>query len=321
VSRVLNDRPDVAGETRQRVWQVIEELRYQPSAIARSLARQHSLALGVVIAGLEYVGPSRTLTGIARQAERMGYTLLFKDLPGFDTNEVQPLLNSLLARQVDGILWAVPEVGQNRQWLQGQLPGLPVIFLTMEARPGLSVVSVDNYAGGRLATAHLLEQGYRQVGHIAGPLDWWEARQRKAGWQDTLGEAGMSAADHTFCRLLERYPAMEAVFVGNDQMALGVLQVACQKGIQVPRDLAVVGFDGIPEAAHYWPPLTTVDQRQDELGAMAVQELVRIVEAQREDGAAQPRAIVLEPRLVIRESSLATEVPALAGCAEPPGGR
>lgn len=337
VSRVLNDRPDVARQTRERVWQVIEESGYQPSDIARSLARRHSLALGVVIAGLEYVGPSRTLRGIAGQAESLGYTLLFKDLPGLESNRVQPLLNSLLAWEVDGIVWAVPEVGSNRLWLQGEIPRLPVpvVFLTMEARRNLSVVSVDNYAGGRLATAHLLEQGYRQVGHIAGPLDWWEARRRKAGWQDTLVEAGISVPDcswaagdwsaasgsQAFCRLLEQYPAMEAVFVANDQMALGLLQVACQKGIRVPRDLAVVGFDNIPEAAHYWPPLTTVNQRQEELGAIAVQELVRLVEAQRQDGAAQPRAIVLEPRLVIRESSqaLLPEAPEPEACGEPPG--
>jgi len=320
VSRVLNDRPDVARETRQRVWQVIEQAGYQPSDIARRLARRHSLALGVVIAGLEYIGPSRTLRGIASQAESLGYTLLFKDLPGLDSNRVQPLLNSLLARQVDGIVWAVPEVGSNRQWLQGELPRLPVpvIFLTMNAHPSLSVVSVDNYTGGCLATTHLLDQGYRQIGHIAGPLDWWEARQRKAGWQDTLTAAGIPVTDHHWdvgdwtsasgsqairC-LLDRHPDMEAVFVGNDQMALGVLQVACQNGIRVPHDLAVVGFDGIAEAAHYWPPLTTVDQGQEELGSIAVQELVQAIDALRRGCAARPTVTLLQPKLVIRASSL-----------------
>ena len=319
VSRVLNDRPDVARETRQRVWQVIEQLGYQPSDIARTLARRRSLTLGVVIAGLEYVGPSRTLRGIAGQAERLGYTILFKDLPGLDTNRVQPLLNSLLAREVDGIVWAVPEVGDNRRWLQNELSRLqvPVIFLTMDARPGLSVVSVDNYAGGCLATTHLLEQGYRCIGHIAGPLDWWEARQRKAGWQHTLVKAEIPVTDLHWCagdwtsasgsqairRLLDRYPDMEAVFVGNDQMALGVLQVACQNGIRVPDDLAVVGFDGIPEAAHYWPPLTTVDQGQEELGSIAVQELVRTIEVRRRQSASRPNAMLLQPKLIIRESS------------------
>jgi LacI family transcriptional regulator len=321
VSRVINDRPDVAEETRRRVWHVIEELGYQPSAIARSLIRQRSFTLGVVIAGLKYVGPSRTLNGITKQSEEMGYTLLLKELPRFDTNDVEPLLNSLRARQVDGIIWAVPEVGSNRDWLHSQPPELPIpmIFLTMQTRSDLFIVSVDNYTGGRTATEHLLAQGYQHIGHISGPLDWWEARQRKAGWQDALSEAGIQVADHhwesgnwssasgeqAIRKLLDGYPEMEAVFVGNDQMALSVLQVACQKDFQVPQDLAVVGFDGIPEAAYYWPPLTTVYQDQQKLGCSAVRELVQIIEASQKDEAViEPKTISLQPELIVRESSV-----------------
>jgi LacI family transcriptional regulator len=321
VSRVINDRPDVAEETRQRVWHVIEELGYQPSAIARSLIQQRSFTLGVVIAGLKYVGPSRTLNGITKQSEEMGYTLLLKELPRFDTNDVEPLLNSLRARQVDGIIWAVPEIGSNRDWLQSQPPELPIpmIFLTMQTRSDLFVVSVDNYTGGRIATEHLLEQGYRHIGHISGPLDWWEARQRKAGWQDALSEIGAQVADNhwepgnwssasgeqAIRKLLDGYPEMEAVFVANDQMALSVLQVACEKGLQVPQDLAVVGFDGIPETAYYWPPLTTVYQDQQKLGCTAVRELVQIIEANQQDKAVvEPKTISLQPELIARQSSV-----------------
>ena len=120
-----------------------------------------------------------------------------KKLPKFDTNEIEPILNSVLARQVDGIIWAVPEIGQNHDWLLGRLPDLPIpiIFLTMHQQANLSVVTVDNYLGGRLATEHLLEQGFRNIGHLAGPLAWWEARQRKAGWQDALIDAGLSVDD------------------------------------------------------------------------------------------------------------------------------
>jgi LacI family transcriptional regulator len=321
VSRVLNDRPDVAEETRRRVRQVIEELSYQPSAIARSLIQQRSFTLGIVTAGLKYVGPSRTLNGITEQAEEMGYTLLLKELPRFDTNDVQPLLNSLRARQVDGIIWAVPEIGSNRDWLQSQPPEFPIpmIFLTMQTRSDLLIVSVDNYTGGRIATEHLLEQGYRHIGHISGPLDWWEARQRKAGWQDALSEVGIQVADHHWesgnwssasgeqavRKLLDGYPEMEAVFVANDQMALSVLQVTCEKGLQVPQDLAVVGFDGIPEAAYYWPPLTTVYQDQQKLGGTAVRELVQIIEATQQNKAViEPQTILLQPELIARQSSV-----------------
>jgi len=150
-------------------------------------------------------------------------------------------------------------------------------------------------------------------------LDWWEARQRKAGWQDALFERGIQVADHhwesgnwssasgerAIRKLLDGYPKMEAVFVANDQMALSVLQVACEKGLQVPQDLAVVGFDGIPEAAYYWPPLTTVYQDQQQLGGTAVRELVQIIEANQQDEAViEPKTILLQPELIVRESSV-----------------
>ena len=320
VSRVINYRPDVADETRRRVWQIIEELNYQPSAIARSLTRQRSFTLGVVTAGLKYVGPSRTLSGITEQAEDMGYTLVLKELLRFDTNDIQPLLNSLLARQVDGIIWAVPEIGTNRAWLESQPPELaaPLMFLTMRARPALSSVSIDNYRGGCLATEHLLAQGYQHVGHISGPLDWWEARQRMAGWQDTLRQSGRPVADHHWASgnwsaasgekaigpLLDVYPEMDALFVANDQMALGVLQVACRRGLRIPQDLAVVGFDGIPEAGYYWPPLTTVYQDLRELGCTAVRELSRAIEAgHRHEAPVGPVTLSLQPELIVRDSS------------------
>ena len=105
-------------------------------------------------------------------------------------------------------------------------------------------------------------------------------------------------------RLLDRYPQMDALFVANDQMALGVLQFACRQGLRVPQDLAVVGFDGLPETAYYWPPLTTVYQNLRELGRTAVRELIRIVEASHEDGGTvEPTTITLRPELILRESS------------------
>ncbi len=320
VSRVLNDRPDVAEETRDRIWQIIEELNYQPSAIARSLTRQRSLTLGIVTAGLKYVGPSRTLNGITRQAEDLGYSLLLKQLPDFLTNNVRPLLSSLLERRVDGVIWAVPEVGDNRAWLEDQLHGLsvPVVFLTMRARSGVSIVAIDNYTGGRLAAEHLLEHGHQNIGHISGPMDWWEAQQRKAGWRDALLAAGVAEADlhaeegtwssasgaQAIDRLLASYPEMDAVFVANDQMALGVLQTACRRGIRVPEDLAVVGFDGLSDAAHYWPPLTTVHQDLRNLGCTAVRELVRAIQVPSQEQPALPAvSIFLCPQLIVRDSS------------------
>ena len=320
VSRVINNRTDVADETRDRVWRIIQELGYRPNAIARSLIQQRSFTLGVVTAGLKYIGPSRTLNGITEKAEEMGYALLLKELPRFDTNELEPVFEALSSRQVDGIIWATSEVGDNLDWLQDKPPRLsvPMIFITIQPRPGLAVVAVDNYAGSCTATTHLLEQGHQHIGHIAGPLAWWESRQRKAGWEDTLRAAGMTVEDrfwdegnwscasggYAMLRLMQSYPEMDAVFVGNDQMALSVLQIACREGIRVPDDLAVVGFDNITESAYFWPPLTTVSQDQRMVGHTAVRELIRCIDLVRGgvEGAA-PQTFILQPELIVRASS------------------
>ncbi len=323
VSRVLNNRPDVAPETRSRVKEVINKLGYAPSAIARSLSQQRSYSFGVVTSGLKYRGPSRTLNGITEKAEELGYGLLLKELLTFETNNVLPLLQWLNSRQVDGIIWAVPEIGNNRAWLDNQLPDLPVptIFLTMSPKNGVPSVSVDNYLGGCLAVDHLLETGRRKIAHVSGPQNWWEARQRKQAWKDSLVKADLPV-DERFCeegnwgpasgeiairKLLKSYPEMDAVFVANDQMALSVMQVACREGIRIPEDIAVVGFDGIQESAYFWPPLTTVYQDQYLLGSLTVENLVNLVEQnQTEDlnQTANAEQLMIKPELIIRESTI-----------------
>jgi LacI family transcriptional regulator len=321
VSRVINNRPDVAEETRQRVWQVIEALNYRPNALARSLIQQRSLTLGVITAGLQFLGPSQTLNGIIRQAEAMGYSLLLKELPHFHSNHSRPLLNTLLARQVEGIIWAVPEIGDNRYPIDDQLHqvSVPIIYLTMRKLPGVSTVAVDNYLGGRMAAQHLIDQGYRHIAHISGPLDWWEARQRQWGWFDTLREAGLSVSEkysvpgdwstasgaQAMTHLIGRYPDMDAVFVANDQMALGAMHAAHRRGYRIPDDLGVVGFDGMPEAAYFAPPLTTVSQDLRELGSTAVRQLSHAIGFDRPDDLVfEPGYISLRPELYIRESSV-----------------
>jgi LacI family transcriptional regulator len=320
VSRVINNRPDVSPQTRKRIQDIIDRLGYQPSALARSLIRQRSYTLGVVTAGLRFIGPSRTLNGITGAAEALGYSLLLKEQPHLDSNDVISIFHKLLARHVDGIIWAVPEVGENRSWVESVALDLdvPVVYLTMNPRPGLHIVSVDNYAGARMAVDHLIEQGYRHIGHIAGPMDWWEARERMRAWRQALADAGLehderqtaegnwSAASgaQAIEQLHGQYPEMDAVFVGNDQMALSALQYACRAGLSIPGDMGIVGFDNIAESPFFWPPLTTVDQDQIYLGRAAVEGVISIIESAW-DGREpeEPHSVRIEPTLVIRQSS------------------
>jgi DNA-binding LacI/PurR family transcriptional regulator len=333
VSRVLNNRVDVAPETRQRVKDVIQRLGYHPSAVARSLIQQRSYALGIVTAGLDLLGPAQILNGITQSAEALGYSLLLKTLPDFQSENVDAVFQSLLARQVDGIIWSVPQVGDNHDWIWTTLPKIvvPVLFLKPHPQTNISSISIDNYLGGCIATQHLLDQGYRKIGHITGPLVWWEARARKKGWQDTLAKYGISVnQDHWVegnwstssgytagQKLLKQFPGMEAVFVANDQMALGFLRFAQEQGLSIPQDVAVVGFDGIPETAYYFPPLTTVRQDLNRLGCIAVEALIEFIERNEQEviemedvgeSAIELDSGTLQPQIIVRESSVLEKV-------------
>jgi LacI family transcriptional regulator len=321
VSRVINDRPDVSPDTRRKVQRVINEMGYRPNAIARSLIHRRSFTLGVEATGLDHFGPLRTLIGIEKQTRSLGYSLLLDLLHHPELVDVEYLLDRLLSQQVDGILWAVPEIGENRSKFQRAVLRIPVpiICMSMNPHPRLTTVSVDNRSGGRMACAHLIEQGSRNIGLITGPLEWWEARQRQLGWQDALRDAGLPAGEKQIVegdwsaasgaegmrRLLEQFPEIDAVFVSNDQMALGALQYASQVGKQVPRDLAVVGFDDTPESAYFCPSLTTIRQDLIELGSTAVSKLGHLIDAHHKDEqAGKPQTILIQPELVVRESSL-----------------
>jgi LacI family transcriptional regulator len=189
----------------------------------------------------------------------------------------------------------------------------------MEPQENISVVAINNYLGARMVMTHLLEQGYRYIGHISGPLDWWEARQRIAGWRDACREAGIECENNNWVegnwspssgaqaiqKLLAQYPEMDAVFVANDQMALSVMQAACQGGISIPESLGVVGFDNIAESAYFWPPLSTVQLDQQSLGKIAVEEIIKIIESGwQEREPMEPKSIMLTPTLVVRQSSV-----------------
>lgn len=325
VSRVLNNRLDVAPETRAAVEKAIAELGYQPSAVARSLVHQRSYTLGVITAGLRYTGVSQTLNGITEQCEASDYALLLKELPRFDVADIVPILRTLIARQVEGIIFAAPAIGNNVETVQSQLPAVspPIVFLKSLPSPGHLTIGIDNYRGAYDAVVYLLATGRRRIGLISGPLDWLEARQRREGWVGALAAAGEPVSDHQWtmgnwssasgeaacAELLQRYPEMDAVFASNDQMALGVLHYAATHGIRVPEDLAVVGFDDLPEAAYFTPALTTVRQPLRALGMLAVQTVLAQIEG---DTAAVPSEVLtLQTEFVVRDST--PRIPAPAG--------
>ncbi|MDR3412464.1 MAG: LacI family DNA-binding transcriptional regulator [Formivibrio sp.] len=321
ISRVVNASQNVADETRQRVLQAIAELGYRRSELARHLNQGRSYTLGAVGSDVGYVGTG-TFLGIARQADALGYSLQLKELSVTHTEEeARNVLHGLADRLVDGILWALPEIGDNHAWLDSglldEIP-VPVIFLSMRPRSNFTVVAYDNFEGGTLAMRHLIENGRRTIGHIAGPLNWWVSQERIRAWEENICHAELSfdptrltagnweassglQAMHT---LLDRHPEIDAVFAANDKMALGALLAAHQRRLRIPEDIAIVGFDNTPESACFFPPLTTIIQDKVQLGELATRVLVHHAEARFSHLA--PTKIdttSLSQQLFVRESS------------------
>jgi LacI family transcriptional regulator len=321
VSRVVNNQGEISQETRQRVQAAIDQLGYRPNILARSLIHQRTNTLGVVAWGIDYFGPSRTVVGIEQQAHQLGYSLLLNLIDRPDNGDSNQLLDTLITHRVEGILWAVPEVGSNRAWLESaqirQLP--PIVFLSMAPRPGVAIVAVDNFSGAKQATQHLIDQGRRKIGIITGPLSWWEARERFAGWKAAMDQANIEtpssmvfegewtadAGERGLNILLKQEPGIDAVFASSDQIALGALGTAHRQGKKIPLELAIVGFDNMPESACFWPPLTTVYQHLMDVGRIAVQTLHKMIEANRQlMPLAEAPLTMVEPELIVRASSL-----------------
>lgn len=318
ISRVLNNKVDVSQETREKILAVMNDMEYQPSAVARSM-RQQAKTIGVIIAGLEFFGISATLTGITQAAEALGFTLIVKELPSFDSMEIQPLIQSLTAHQVKGIICAAPEVSENWKLIPKkvnyQIP--PMVFLKGNPSSAPVTISLDNYSGAYSIVMHLVEQGYKHIAHISGPLEGWEARERKRGWTRALIDSGRPVPDQATVSgswssasgfeimktLVTQYPELDAVFSANDQMAFGVLNYAWRNGIKIPEQLGVAGFDDLPESKYSIPPLTTVHQDLNRLGDIAVKKLLSLDNPKVKYPDVEGDAIILPTELRIRNST------------------
>ena len=309
VSRVLNKHPSVREITRARVLAAIEQLGYRPNSAARALASGRTKTLGVVALDTSLYGPVSTMFGIQSAAQRSGYFVSVVAVHSIDRLSVTEAIHRLSAQAVEGIAIIAP-FGQAHDALSDLPTGTPVVAVEGDPEADVSVVTVDQVAGAKMATEHLLARGHETVFHVAGPDEWLEARGRTAGWREALLAAGADvvpplAGDWTARsgyeagQVLAKIPDASAIFVANDQMALGVLRALYEKERRVPEDVAVVGFDDIDEAAYFIPPLTTVRQDFQRVGVATVQVLVD----QLRTGSRHQEHVVIEPELVCRQSS------------------
>ncbi|HEY6746666.1 MAG TPA: LacI family DNA-binding transcriptional regulator [Mycobacteriales bacterium] len=305
VSRVLNGNDAVSARTRALVLQAIQDLGYRRNSAARALVTRRSQVLGVVSFDTTLYGPASTLFGIEQAARAAGYFVSVASVRATTGGTVRAAVDRLTDQNVDGVVVIAPlSTGEPLSVLPA---GLPAVVVDGRAT-GLASVRVDQEEGGRLATRHLLEQGAGTVWHVAGPADWFDARGRLAGWRRALHDAGAAVhrplrgswsacSGYEAGRRLARRRGVEAVFAGNDQMALGLLRAFHEAGIRVPQDVLVAGFDDVPEAAYYTPPLTTVRQDFAAVGRRSIELLLRQV------GGRRAREAVVRPELIVRLSS------------------
>jgi DNA-binding LacI/PurR family transcriptional regulator len=308
VSRVLNGHPNVSPQTRASVLAAIRDLGYRPNAAARTLVTGRTNVLGVISFDTTLYGPASMVYGI-EQAARPGYSVAIASLAGLDRWSLPDAVERFLGQAVDGIIVIAPETSAVDA-LTGLASGIPLVAVGCGTRAPLPSVAIDNLSGAAKATQHLLDLGHETVHHVAGPGSWLDAQERVEGWRRSLRAAGAPEPDllrgdwsarsgYEMGHRLAAMPEVTAVLCGNDPMALGLLRALAERGRRVPDDVSVVGFDDVPEAAFFRPPLTTVHQDFGELGRRALHLLI-----DRLSGESRPQpTLPIEPELVVRASA------------------
>jgi LacI family transcriptional regulator len=328
VSRVLNARPDVAPATRERVLAVIEELNYHPNAQAVSLSRRYTGVVGLVVPDVITPFCTSVIESVQNTLRAYGYWMLLV------ANQVNPeeqarlqaefLVELWRGRRIDGLLVLIPvevSLGPLRAMAQ---EGVPSVLIDMQYDgTGLNYIAVDNYRGGYLAAEHLLRLGYRDIAILCGPHWMPVSRDRLAGYEAALHDQGVpvhsewivpglgfdeETGRHAMRTLLSADRRPRAVFAASDLIAFGAMATLDEVRLRIPDDIALIGFDDIPTAATYRPPLTTVRQPLETMGRLAVEHLCRLLSGETSD----LLQTTMVPEVVVRVS---------CGSDLPPGSR
>ncbi|MFE4834568.1 LacI family DNA-binding transcriptional regulator [Arthrobacter sp. NPDC056691] len=308
VSRVINNHPSVSAPTREKVKSTIAAMGYRRNTAARSLVTRRSQTIGVLASELSQYGPASTVAGVERAARDAGYFVSIAALREITRESLLGAVGHFIDQGVDGIILLARQSDSVVLALQEMTLAVPVVAAGSPGNSTVQGAAVDQRHGARLAVEHLIERGHRLIAHVSGPPGWADSDERATGWREALRAAGLQdqiiiegdwSADSGYNIGLSLEPEdITALFVGNDQMALGVLRAFSERNIRVPEDISVVGFDDQPEAGYFIPPLTTVRQDFGELGRRCVETLLRQMQ-----GVGVDRPSVVIPKLVQRAST------------------
>ncbi|WP_076738007.1 ribose operon transcriptional repressor RbsR [Cronobacter sakazakii] len=308
VSHVINKDRFVSEAIRLRVEEAIRTLNYAPSALARSLKLNQTRTIGMLITASSNPFFSELVRGVERSCFERGYSLVLCNTDG-DEQRMNRNLETLLQKRVDGLLLLCTETHQPSPAIMKRYPAIPTVMMDWSPFDGGSDVIQDNsLLGGDIATRYLIDKGYTRIACVTGPLDKTPARLRLEGYRTAMQRAGLPVAEgyeviagglRAMQSLLALPEPPQAVFMGNDAMAVGAYQALYQAGLRIPQDIALVGYDDIELASYMTPPLTTIHQPKDELGELAIDVLIHRM-AQPE---LQQQRLQLTPELMVRGSA------------------
>ena len=314
VSRALNGLKGVSEHTRQKVKKIAEDLEYTPNAVARGLVQKQTGTLGLILPDITNPFYPEIARGVEERASLAGYNTFLCNT-NYDLSKEESYLLNLLEKRVDGIILA-PVSSSSVFFEQRKHMPVPFVYLgNTPERTKYSFVLTDNVRGGYLATRTLIEKGYRRIGFISGKDDESPVGGRFGGFKDAMDRYNMEISDDYIrfgdWRLKSGYEIIkqmidlgvypEAIFAGNDILAMGILQGIKEKGLSVPEDIAVIGFDDIPYAS--WPAinLSTIRQPKSRMGKSAVEILLDQLKKQIEyDPLFTAKKIILDPELILR---------------------
>ncbi|MGE5548962.1 MAG: LacI family DNA-binding transcriptional regulator [Bacteroidota bacterium] len=314
VSRVLNGKGEVDPQTAADVWRAVKHLNYQPNTSARALVRQRTDTIGVMLADISNPFYEKIIKGIEATANAEGFSVAFyntyEDLAGHR----QIIAAALDGGKVDGLIVVGSHLADKSTLLEMAGRGLAISLIERNfADPAIPCVSVDNKSGAGLAVEHLLRLGHRRIGLITGNLHYQTALDRLDGYKETLAQHGMAVEDELIAygdyehqggyeamkHLLALPQRPTAVFACNDMMAVGAIRAIGEAGLDVPKDVAIVGYDDITFASMVHPQLTTVRQPLHQMGSLAAEGLI---ERLRQGKKAEPFKKILPVELVVRRS-------------------
>lgn len=316
VSRALNDKSRIRNETKEKILAIVRELNYQPNFIARSLVMRRTKTLGLVITTIANPFYTELALGIESTARSLGYNIILS-FTHSDLSIESGSINMLRSKGVDGIIFSSAHIDDPNivKLAEEEFPMVLVNRRTYHptVKEKVDYVGVDNILGGYLAVEHLIKLGHRKIGVIGGSSESSVGFERLEGGKKALEAYGLEPMTNYFLegdflkesgyrggmQFLKMDQPPSAIFATNDYMALGLYQAVIEKGLKVPEDIAIIGFNDIEFTAMKGVELTTIAQKKYEMGTIAVRALVERIEGKKTGSTME---IFLEPELIIRKS-------------------